>query len=174
MAWFDLALFLIERYVGLEVASETARAFVFDRGRASQVAYGRISSKSIIRMKPSYRCRSFLNDTYAACPSLDEVAHQFNLSPRTFKRRFKQATGSNAQHYLQTCGFDAAKRLLASCQITLQRLVQTVGYDDISSFGLFKRETGLTPGAYRSRFQTQKVPVDPVGRRTKLAAIQRR
>lgn len=157
MAWFDLALFLIERYVGLEVASETARAFVFDRGRASQVAYGRISSKKYHQDETILQVQEFLERHYAACPSLDEVAHQFNLSPRTFKRRFKQATGSNAQHYLQTLRLDAAKRLLASRQITLQRLVQAVGYDDISSFTrLFKRETGLTPGAYRSRFQTQK------------------
>ena len=153
MAWFDLALFLIERYAGLEIASETARAFVFDMGRANQSAYGRISSKKYHQDEHILQVQEYLEQHYANVRSLDEVALLFNLSPRTFKRRFKLATGISAQQYLQTLRIDAAKRLLESSHIPLQSLVQQLGYEDISSFSrLFKRETGLTPGAYRSRF----------------------
>ncbi|WP_420835441.1 helix-turn-helix domain-containing protein [Marinobacter daepoensis] len=35
----------------------------------------------------------------------------------------------------------------------LESVIRTVGYEDVSSFSrLFRRHTGLAPGAYRARF----------------------
>jgi len=50
----------------------------------------------------------------------------------------------------------AAQRAIAE---PIEEISWTVGYEDPASFRrLFKRLTGLTPGAYRQRFQIPVVP----------------
>ena len=59
--------------------------------------------------------------------------------------------------YVQRIRVERAKRLLETTDGSIEEISWAVGYEDPASFQrLFKRLTGLTPGAYRQRFQ---VPV---------------
>ena len=75
------------------------------------------------------------------------------LTPRTFLRRFKAATGETPLAYLQRLRTDAAKRMLEEDRMTIQEVGLAVGYEDVAFFrDLFKRHVGLPPGAYRERY----------------------
>ncbi len=157
MAWFDLGLFLVERYCGADTARTLARAFVMDMGRQSQAAYGNIHARRLHQDPTIAAIQDWFDQHLGESIGMDEIAEQFHLSPRTFKRRFRNATGDSPLAYLRKLRVEQARRLLEQTQLPLGRITEAVGYEDVSSFSrLFREETGMTPGAYRSRFHPEK------------------
>lgn len=82
---------------------------------------------------------------------LAELARQFGLSPRSFSRRFKMATGIRATEYWQQLRIETAKDLLASSNLSIQEIAYHVGYQDQGHLTrLFKQNLALTPKDYRA------------------------
>jgi two-component system response regulator YesN len=82
--------------------------------------------------------------------SVQTMADHFGLSASYMKRYFKEYTGRTITEVLNEVRLGEAKRLLKEGDIPLKRIIQMIGYFDISSFiRKFKQETGLTPGEYR-------------------------
>jgi transcriptional regulator GlxA family with amidase domain len=76
------------------------------------------------------------------------------IPERTLKRRFKTATGNSLIAYAQNLRIEEAKRLLEGDTASADEIATNVGYENPAFFRrLFKRYTGLTPGAYRRMFQ---------------------
>jgi transcriptional regulator GlxA family with amidase domain len=76
---------------------------------------------------------------------------------RTFKRRFRQATGLSPLEYVHTLRLEAAKHLLETGDRPVEAVAEDVGYEDAGFFGrLFRRQVGLTPAQYRKRFRTMR------------------
>ena len=70
------------------------------------------------------------------------------------KRRFKVATGETLIAHVQNLRIEEAKRLLENSRTAAHEIAALVGYENPAFFRrLFKRCTGLTPGAYRRMFQ---------------------
>ncbi|CAH9060691.1 HTH-type transcriptional regulator CdhR [Pseudoalteromonas holothuriae] len=92
----------------------------------------------------------WLKNNYASELSLAQVAMQFDLSQRTFNRRFKAATGQTATDYLQSLRLETAKELLANSNLSIQDIAMSVGFN---SQGLltrvFKNKLNQTPSEYR-------------------------
>jgi transcriptional regulator GlxA family with amidase domain len=154
MAWFDLALLLIERYCGHDIATNTAKAYVIDIARGNQSAYAQVSSKKYHLDKDVLRIQEWLENEFHQLIKLDELAITFNFTPRTFNRRFKKATGQTPLQYLQSIRIEAAKKRLESQNSPLEKVINEVGYEDLSSFTrLFKNRTGLSPSQYRNKFR---------------------
>lgn len=154
MAWFDLALLLIERYCGYDVATNTAKAHVLDLARGNQAAYAQVRSKKYHQDQEILACQEWLENHYATPIKIENLAKQFNLAPRTFIRRFKRATDQSPLHYLQSIRIESAKKLLESQSKPAEQITNEVGYDDLSSFTrLFKQHTGLSPSQYRKKFK---------------------
>lgn len=153
MAWFDLALLLIERYCGHDVATETAKAHVLDIARGNQAAYAQLRSKKYHQDIEIKKAQEWLELHFSKAITLDSLAASVNLSTRTFLRRFKQATGQTPLNYLQSIRVESAKKLLETQSQSLETLTNAVGYEDLSSFTrLFKTFTGLSPSQYRKKF----------------------
>jgi transcriptional regulator GlxA family with amidase domain len=77
------------------------------------------------------------------------------LSQRTFKRRFKAATGYTPVDYVQTVRVEEAKQMLERSETPTDMIAHAVGYEDTAFFRrLFKRKTGVAPARYRQRFQS--------------------
>ena len=82
--------------------------------------------------------------------SLERLGDEFGLSPYYISRFITEQTGYNLKSYITRLRMEEAKRLLVSTELTLQEIVNRIGYLDTSSFiRKFKRETGKTPGEYR-------------------------
>lgn len=153
MAWLDLGLFLVERHCGVETARTLAKAFVMDMGRNSQAAYASIHSRRYHQDQTVMLIQDWMEEHIGETINLDTLATRFHLTPRTFKRRFREATGDRPLQYLQKLRVEASKRLLEDPRQRLHQVTRAVGYEDASSFSrLFRTHTGMTPSAYRSRF----------------------
>ncbi|WP_340680048.1 helix-turn-helix domain-containing protein [Paraglaciecola sp.] len=154
MAWFDLALLLIERYCGHDVATTTAKAHVIDLSRGEQAAYASIRAKKYHQDPDVLFVQEWLEANYVNPVQIGHLCELVNLTSRTLNRRFKQATEQNPLEYLQILRIEAAKKLLEKSHDNAQRIVNHVGYDDLSSFTrLFKKHTGLSPSQYAKKFK---------------------
>ncbi len=153
VAWFDLAILLIERYCGHQVATDTAKAHVMDLGRTNQSIYASTRRKKFHQDSIILHLQDYIEEHFTKVITLDELAGIANMTLRTMSRRFKQATGQSPGQYLQSIRLEHARKLLESSNAPLEDVVQQIGYDDLSSFSrLFKRECGLSPSQYRSKF----------------------
>ena len=84
--------------------------------------------------------------------TLESIAQKGNMSLRTFKRRFKAATGTTPLNYLQQLRIEQGKDLLKHTGLSISQIAWDVGYEDAGHFGrLFKRLMGLTPAQWRKQ-----------------------
>jgi transcriptional regulator GlxA family with amidase domain len=153
MAWVDLGLNLIERFVSPAIMVATARYFLVDAVGREQRFYSSFSPRmnhgdaAIVKVQRWLQTHQVENLTVAAMSS------HANLSERTFLRRFESATGMPPTEYLQHLRVDKARAELEFSRLAIQEIAWKVGYKDPSSFRkVFQKVVGLTPGDYRRRF----------------------
>ncbi|MVM30416.1 helix-turn-helix domain-containing protein [Spirosoma sp. HMF4905] len=83
--------------------------------------------------------------------NLTVIAQEASFSKFHFIRLFKRMYGKTPYQYLMMVRIEEAKRLLLTGK-TVQEVCFSVGFDSTSSFtGLFKKITGSTPTAFKSR-----------------------
>jgi transcriptional regulator GlxA family with amidase domain len=149
----DVSLYLVEKLCGHEVAVQTAKALLLTMPRTHQSGY------AVLPLSPPHAddkvraVEAFIQEHYAKGHSNEALADLACMSERAFLRRFKAATGRAPAAYLQAVRVEAAKAILEREASPIQTVSESVGYQDASFFrGLFKRETGMTPAEYRTRF----------------------
>lgn len=149
----DLSLYLVEKFCGRDIALQCARALVIDMPRTHQSGYAVLplsNPHSDVRIR---EVEDFIAEHYAENLCVERLADRARMSSRTFMRRFKAATGRLPGNYLQAQRIAIARVLLESSGDSVQRISYRVGYEDMAFFRkIFKRETGMTPGEYRSKF----------------------
>jgi YesN/AraC family two-component response regulator len=82
--------------------------------------------------------------------SLTSVATHFNITVPYLSRYFKEQTGSNFVEYINKKRIDKAKHLMSECSLTLEKICNIIGYDNILTFRrAFKKFEGVVPSEYR-------------------------
>jgi AraC family transcriptional regulator len=82
--------------------------------------------------------------------SLDDLASAAAMSPFHFLRVFKASVGRTPAQELIRRRIVRAQTYLRTTQLPVAEIAFRVGYENVSRFtALFKRETGVTPGAFR-------------------------
>jgi len=82
-------------------------------------------------------------------PSLTELADRRHVSTRTIKRQLA-AHGTSFQRILDELRRDRAIAMLASGDVSVDRVAEQLGYADPSNFNrAFKRWMGMSPSAFR-------------------------
>jgi AraC family transcriptional regulator len=83
--------------------------------------------------------------------TLTDLAGVACLSPYHFSRSFKEAVGIGPQRYVMQRRLERAKTLIRRTNRPLAEIAQQVGLFDQSHLtSIFRRETGVTPGRYRT------------------------
>lgn len=81
---------------------------------------------------------------------LGDFCRERHYSLPYVSRRFREETGMTARDYLQKKRIEKSCRLLTGSEEDLSLIAQQAGYQDVKFFTqVFKRLTGMTPGAYR-------------------------
>ena len=152
MSHLDLALYLIERSAGADLAHVCAKYMVLDTPRRSQAPYmipNHIRASDPLIVEATKWVRAHMRETI----SVEDIARHVCVSPRTLDRRFARSVGESPLRYLQRQRIEASKALLASTNRRIDDIRSAVGYADPGAFRrLFKRHTGLSPREYRERF----------------------
>ena len=157
-ASIDVSLYLVEKFCGHEIALQCAKSMLVSMPRSSQAGYSvvplsRPHSDDRIRQAEQYLQKHFDRGV-----SIDDLAVEMGMSPRTLIRHFKAATGRLPGEYIQTLRMSAAKEQLESGKVPIQDVCEKIGYEDVAFFrSLFKRHTGMTPAEYRSCFANMSI-----------------
>ncbi|MDK9706467.1 MAG: helix-turn-helix domain-containing protein [Desulforhopalus sp.] len=150
---FNLGLRIIARYGSDELASTCAKALLLDPNRESQAPYYIFRREREHGDAEIEKAQRYLEDNFSGTIMIDEVAGHVRISPRHFKRRFKEATGSSPVQYLQMVRIEAARKKLETTLSTIDEITRQIGYEDSSTFRrLFKQHTNLSPREYRDKF----------------------
>ena len=153
-SWHDLVLYLIARLVGPAAAQAVTKFMLLQWHVDGQAPYAVFEAPTDHGDAVVLETQAWLSDHYSIASPVQEMVSRSGLAGRTFKRRFKKATGYSAIAYVQHLRVEEAKRRLERTDEPIDKISWAVGYEDPAFFRrLFKRITRVTPGAYRRRFQ---------------------
>ena len=100
-------------------------------------------------------CQTWVAEHYCDANPVALMVRRSGLAERTFKRRFRAATGYSPMDYVQTLRIEEAKQMLETGDEATDIIASSLGYEDPTFFRrLFKKRTGTTPGRYRQRFRS--------------------
>ncbi|MEM8744889.1 MAG: GlxA family transcriptional regulator [Pseudomonadota bacterium] len=153
MAWIDLGLFIVNRWLGPEVVSATARHLLVDPSGREQRNYRSFRPPRDHGDAAILSLQHWLEGHVDEEISVESMAERSRLSSRTFLRRFKAATGFTPNSYVQNLRVEKARGLLERTRTPISEIGWKVGYRDASAFSrVFRATTGVTAGEYRNRF----------------------
>jgi transcriptional regulator GlxA family with amidase domain len=155
-AGIDLCLHVVRLDFGAEIANAVARRMVVpphrDGGQAQFVA----------EPVPDGPGADLFGDTLAFMQEhldeplpVEELAARSAMSPRTFARRFRAATGTTPHKWLVRQRILLAQRLLETTDLPVDRVAEQCGFG--SAAGLrehFTRQVRTSPLAYRRTFRS--------------------
>ena len=153
-AWADLAVYLIARFCGRDEAIRITKIFLIGDRSDGQLPFSAMARPRQHEDAAVARCQTWIASSYATPNPVRKMCDVSRLPTRTFKRRFRQATGYTPIEYVQTLRMEEAKQLLETTDADTDTVAAEVGYEDPASFRrVFKRHTGVTPARYRRRFR---------------------
>jgi transcriptional regulator GlxA family with amidase domain len=152
-SYFDLCLYLVERYCGFDVAVQCSKSLLLDMGRCSQTPYALFEFQKRHGDKNILRAQNWIEKNFSKSISVEQMAYQARMSLRTFKRRFKKVVGDTPLIHLQRFRIEVSKRALEKSKEGVEEISFSVGYSDPTFFRqLFKRYLSMTPNEYRKKF----------------------
>ncbi|MGB1907373.1 MAG: GlxA family transcriptional regulator [Spongiibacter sp.] len=153
-AGMDLAMHLVERVCGAEMASDLARDITFDSRRDYDLTLFNMAGFRHHRDDNIHHVQNWLDKHFAETVSFRALADNAGMSKSTFLRRFERATGEKPTRYLQRLRVEAAKHRLINSDDNIKAISINVGYRDFSYFSkIFKVITNLSPKRFRERYR---------------------
>ncbi|HEY8878707.1 MAG TPA: transcriptional regulator FtrA [Roseateles sp.] len=152
-AGIDLMLHIVRSDFGVEAANSVARRLVMPAHRSGGQA------QFIERPVPAdrgHRLAGVLERVRAdlrAPWTVERMAGAAAMSPRTFLRRFTEATGQSPGDWLIAERVAEAQRLLEASALPVERVAAEAGFGSVQALRHhFQARLGLAPRAYRASF----------------------
>jgi transcriptional regulator GlxA family with amidase domain len=149
-AGIDLALAMVEKDLGTEIARAVAKKMVVYHRRAG----GQSQFSMLLELEPkSDRIQSALS--YArrnlqTTLSVEQLAEVANLSPRQFSRAFRAETGQSPAKAVENLRVEAARLLMEQGQLPIDIVARETGFADRERMRrAFLRAFGQPPQAIR-------------------------
>ncbi|MBD3639362.1 MAG: helix-turn-helix domain-containing protein [Marinobacter sp.] len=153
-SWHDLSLYLITRHLGAAAAQAVAKFFAFDCHTDGMAPYSVFVPRRDHGDADIGRVQDWIAGSLDCTSPVERMVEQSKLSERSFKRRFRSATGYTPIRYVQELRLNEAKRLLEQSRQGIDDIAHAVGYEEPAFFRrLFKRHVGITPSMHRRKFQ---------------------
>ena len=153
-AYWNLLLFLVEKYVSREMSILIAKYFVVNLDKLAQTPFIVFNGLKGHGDKEVLKAQEFIENNYPEKITVEGLADKLFLNRRTFERRFKKATHCTVLEYMQKVRIEASKKALEVGRKSIDEIMLDVGYFDSQTYKeLFKKVTGLTPIEYRNRYK---------------------
>jgi transcriptional regulator GlxA family with amidase domain len=149
-AAMDLALGMVERDLGPDVATAVARVMVMDRRRSANQAQQSELLKLAPRSDRVQKALEYVRKNLAQPMRVDDLARAANLSPRQFGRVFHSETGQSPAKAIEQLRLEAARNLIERGRHPLEVIARETGFRDREHLReVFVREVGVAPQSLR-------------------------
>ncbi len=153
-AGIDLCRHLVRRDFGQEAANSVARRLVVQPHRDGG------QTQNIVRPVPVAReskrlglLFDYLHQQLADNHTVASLASRAGMSPRTFLRRFQDATGTTPARWLLNERLMRARGMLEKTRLSLDSIAIQVGFGSSSTLRYhFQQHFSVSPAAYRKSF----------------------
>jgi AraC family transcriptional regulator, transcriptional activator FtrA len=154
-AGLDLCLHLVRRDFGARIANQVARRLVLaphrNGGQAQFIERPVQTSANGLFAAVIARISERLHEPHTVASLADAAA----MSPRTFVRRFRDATGRPPLEWLIDARIERARELLESTDLTIEEIAARSGFGAAATLRHhFRRKVALTPIDYRGKFSS--------------------
>lgn len=152
-AGIDASLHLMRQMFGAKVASATARRIVVpphrDGGQA-QFVRTPVQSRDVQTLAPVL---DWMTEHLGEGLSVERLAAQAHMSPRTFARRFRDETGTTPLQWLTNQRLALVEELLESSSLSVEQIASQAGFGNAATLRHhFAAARGTTPLQYRKTF----------------------
>lgn len=156
-AGIDLCLHIVRLDHGAEVANTLARRMVVPPHRdGGQAQYVEAPLPARECAEPMAATLDWAIGSLNRALTVDDLARRAFMSPRTFARRFREATGTTPLQWLLAQRITLAKRLLETTTTPVEVVALHCGFGSATALRThFKRQVGISPLAYRRTFRRE-------------------
>ncbi len=152
-SYWNLLLYLVEKYTDREMAITIAKYFAIDIDRNNQSAFAMFQGQKSHGDPEVKKVQDLIERKVEERVTVDVLADKVAVGRRSLERRFRSATGNSVHEYIQRVKIEAAKRRFESSRKNINEVMYEVGYSDTKAFRtVFKKITGLTPAEYRQKY----------------------
>ncbi|HEY4144330.1 GlxA family transcriptional regulator [Pinirhizobacter sp.] len=149
-AGIDLALAMVEKDLGTDVARKVAQKLVIYHRRTG----GQSQFSALLELEPkSDRIQNALNYARSHLKSIlsvEELAEAASLSPRQFSRAFTEETGQSPAKAVERLRVEAARLMMEQTRHSIEVIAREVGFADRERMRrAFLRAFGQPPQAMR-------------------------
>jgi transcriptional regulator GlxA family with amidase domain len=157
-AGMDLSLALVEEDLGREIALETARwLVVFVKRPGGQSQFSSHLRAQVAEREPIKELQEWMTANLAADLSVPNLASRACMSERNFARAFTREVGMTPGAYVEALRVDHARLRLESSGQKLEAVAAQCGFGTVETMRrAFHRRLGVSPGDYRTKFQSRK------------------
>lgn len=129
-AGIDLALAMVEKDLGAEVARNVARKLVVYHRRAG----GQSQFSALLELEPKsdriQKVLDYAKKNLKNALSVDELAAVASLSPRQFSRAFTEETGQSPAKAIEHLRVEAARLLMEQGRLSMDTIADETGFAD--------------------------------------------
>jgi transcriptional regulator GlxA family with amidase domain len=146
----DLALAMVEKDLGADVARSTAQKLVMHHRRAG----GQSQHSELLILSPKsdriQNAVAYAEKHLHTELSVEKLAEVANLSPRQFSRTFHKETGQSPAKAVEKLRLESARLMIEQSRHPIQIVAQETGFVDPRRMReAFLRTFGLPPQAFR-------------------------
>ncbi|WP_417358834.1 GlxA family transcriptional regulator [Gallaecimonas pentaromativorans] len=157
-AGLDMALAMVEKDLGNEVARSVAQKLVMNQKRAG----GQSQHSEMLALSPkSDRIQSALDyaRNHLRQPlTVDDLAAAVHLSPRQFSRIFREETGKTPAKGIELLRLEAARLMIEKSRHSLDVVARETGFRDRRHMReVFVRSFGLSPQLLRQQARAEPI-----------------
>ncbi|WP_353952071.1 AraC family transcriptional regulator [Knoellia sp. S7-12] len=105
--------------------------------------------------------RDHVEEHFRTWHKVSDHADRLGYSTRTLNRLARRHTGLSAKELIDERVALEAKRQLSHAAASVSEIAEQLGFDDASNFSSwFRRQAGMTPGAFRIQSRNQLGPIE--------------
>ena len=151
--WFDEGAFMSELFVMLENSFAKGDRVFVEKGLDLLLSRIKPAQKAAFPAAVSQFLESVFSPEHLP-GNIASYAAEIGISENYLSRLVKKATGRSVGAWIDIVRIQRAKHLLSETRQSIIDISSAVGIEDQSYFSrLFKKETGLTPSAFRKKMQ---------------------
>ncbi|WP_285056405.1 GlxA family transcriptional regulator [Pedobacter ginsengisoli] len=155
-SFLNLTLYLVEKYYDRQTAIFCSKVFQIEMDRQSQSPFIIFKGQKQHGDEMVQEAQAYIESQLTKKISMESLSSKFSIGRRNFDRRFIKATGNTPIEYVQRVKVEAAKKSFETTRKTINEVMYEVGYSDLKAFReIFRRFTGVSPLAYRNKYNKE-------------------